>query len=191
MSNIDFQNGILCGLAMKGLIKTGSQYEPIIWNDEGIYDYFYIDFKRALAPFTVGMLSDSLLVYGNDRLVITGFQKVSASTIKVFCNIAGLASGVIVVHKKNTFLSYSDGRSVPEFSSLFFVSGIPSVFNFRYIYDEIRNVIDILGVKHGEIIEEGSVEISFMPDINSLNHEIITCQPYSTSVIENLEIRLT
>lgn len=144
MSDIDFQNGFICGMATKGLIKTGAQYEPVIWNDEDVYDYFYIDFKRALAPFTAGMFSDSILVFGNDRLPINGVERVAPSRVKVYCDISGLIRGVLVVHKKNTFLSFSDDRTIPEFSALFYVSGIPSVFHLKYMYDEVRGLGPII-----------------------------------------------
>jgi len=144
MSDIDFQNGFLCGLATKGLIKTGAQYEPVIWNDEGVYDYFYIDFKRALAPFISGMFLDSILVFGKDKLSITGVEKVAPSRVKVYCDISGLAQGVLVVHKKNSFLSFSDSRTIPDFSVLFYVAGIPSVFYLKHMYDEVRGLGSII-----------------------------------------------
>ena len=39
--SIEFQNGFICGMATKGLIKSGVQYEPIIYNDEGLQLLLY------------------------------------------------------------------------------------------------------------------------------------------------------
>lgn len=135
MSDIDFQNGFLCGLAMKGLIKTGSQYEPNIWNDSGIYTYFYIDFKRALAPFSLGMLTESIIVYGDTQIPITGFEHVSGSVYKIFCNISNKAKGVLVFNRKSTLLTYTNGEKLPVFSTLFYVAGQVPYEALEYAYD--------------------------------------------------------
>ena len=56
MDSVSFQNGFVCGIATKGLVKSGALYEPTIWNDSGIYNYFYIDFRRTMQAFSLGML---------------------------------------------------------------------------------------------------------------------------------------
>ena len=144
MSDIDFQNGFLCGLAMKGLIKTGSQYEPILWNDEGIYSYFYIDFKRAIAPFSLGMLAESIIVYGDAQIPITGFEKVSSSVYKIFCDISNKPKGVLVFNRKSTLLTYTNGQKLPVFSTLFYAAGQVPQESLDYMYD-ISNFIGYAG----------------------------------------------
>lgn len=135
MSDIDFQNGFLCGLATKGLIKTGAQYEPILWNDEGVYSYFYIDFKRAMAPFSLGMLTESIIVYGDTQIPITGFEHVSGSVYKIFCDISNKPKGVLVFNRKGTLLTYLSGEKLPVFSTLFYVAGQVPQEPLDYIYD--------------------------------------------------------
>lgn len=135
MSDIDFQNGFLCGLATKGLIKTGAQYEPVIWNDEGVYDYFYIDFKRAIAPFSLGMLAESIIVYGDAQIPITGFTKVSSSVYKIFCDISNKPKGVLVFNRKSTLLTYTNGQKLPVFSTFFYAAGQVPHESLDYMYD--------------------------------------------------------
>ena len=53
MDSISFQNGFVCGLATKGLVKSGAIYEPEAYNDAGVYNFFYIDFKRVMEPFSI------------------------------------------------------------------------------------------------------------------------------------------
>jgi hypothetical protein len=136
MSDIDFQNGFLCGMATKGLSRSGNMYEPTIWNDSGIYTYFYIDFRRALEPFSLGMLTESLIVSdGVNNLTITGFEAVSTSVYKIYCNIADKINGVMVFNKKNTRLRLATGDPLPVFSVLFYVAGITTYLQLQYIYE--------------------------------------------------------
>jgi len=68
VSDIDFQNGYICGMATKGLVKTGDPYEPKVWNDSGEYSYFYIDFKQSLSDFSMGMLTESIIVHDSVQI---------------------------------------------------------------------------------------------------------------------------
>lgn len=136
MSDIDFQNGFLCGMATKGLSRSGNMYEPTIWNDSGVYTYFYIDFRRALEPFSMGMLTESLIVNdGVNNLSITGYEAVSAGIYKIYCDISGKINGVMVFNKRNTRLYLTTGDPLPVFSVLFYVAGITSYIDLQYIYE--------------------------------------------------------
>lgn len=135
MSDIDFQNGFLCGMATKGMLRTGQQYEPKIWNDEGVYDYFYIDFKQGVQDFSTGMLKGSIILYDSVEIAITGFERISASVFKVFANIANRPSGVTMTNKKTTLLIFSSGRKVPPFSVHFYVAGQAPYIPLVYAYD--------------------------------------------------------
>ncbi len=136
MSDIDFQNGFLCGMATKGLSRSGNMYEPTIWNDNGVYTYFYIDFRRALEPFSLGMLTESLIVSdGVNNLSITRYEAVSAGVYKIYCNIANKIYGVMVFNKRNTRLYLATGDPLPVFSVMFYVAGITSYLQMRYIYE--------------------------------------------------------
>lgn len=136
MSDIDFQNGFLCGMATKGLSRSGNMYEPTIWNDSGVYTYFYVDFRRALEPFSLGMLTESLLVSdGVNNLPITGFEAVSTSVYKIYCNISNCPDGVMVINRKTTRLAFASGEALPVFSTMFYVAGQISYMQLKYIYE--------------------------------------------------------
>lgn len=134
---IDFQNGVMVGLTMKGILTAGGVYAPVITNDTGVYTYFYIDFKAPLNPFTLGMLKDSIKVSAIDGtpITITAYEKVSSRQYKIYANIAAQSKGVTVTNGTNTLLSYSTGVNVPVFSTTFYVKGLVSTFRLGYFYD--------------------------------------------------------
>lgn len=74
MDQISYQNGFVCGMATKGLVRSGQLYQPIIYNDTGVYDYFYIDFRRALEPFSLGMWNESIVVHDSVQLEVSGIE---------------------------------------------------------------------------------------------------------------------
>lgn len=135
MSDIDFQNGFLCGMATKGMLRTGQQYEPKVWNDEGVYDYFYIDFKRSVLPFSTGMFGESVVVHDSEQLPVTNVEYVSPGVYKIYCNIAGKVGGVTCMNKKTTWLKFADGRKVPPFAVHFYVAGLASYMRLDYTYE--------------------------------------------------------
>lgn len=184
MSDIDFQNGFICGMATKGLIKTGSQYEPILWNDEGIYSYFYIDFKRAIAPFSLGMLAESIIVYGDAQIPITGFTKVSSSVYKIFCDISNKPKGVLVFNRASTLLKYSSGQKLPVFSTLFYATGQVPQESLDYIYD-ISNFDGYAGVS---VTESHSFALHELVD--TALSESSTFVGYKGTALENTSLSL-
>lgn len=135
MSDIDFQNGLIVGLAARGMVKSGITYQPRVWNDEGVYDYFYIDFKRGMEPFSLGMFEQSIIIHDSEQLYATGITKVSTGVYKVICDISGRYQGITVLNKKTSLLSFTTGQRLPPFSIHFFVSGIDSYERLRYCYD--------------------------------------------------------
>ena len=74
MSDIDFQNGFLCGMATKGLVRSGELYKPLIYNDSGVYSYFYIDFRRAMQAFSTGMFAESIIIHDSSQINVTNVQ---------------------------------------------------------------------------------------------------------------------
>ncbi|MEG1491966.1 MAG: hypothetical protein RR394_06915 [Oscillospiraceae bacterium] len=75
MDKISYQNGFICGLATRGLTRSGHIYEPVIYNDTGVYSFFYIDFRRGLEPFSIGMLNESIIVTAGTQLAVTGVEQ--------------------------------------------------------------------------------------------------------------------
>ena len=75
MDSISFQNGFVCGLTTKGLVKSGAAYEPEAYNDAGVYDFFYLDFKRVMTPFSLGQFSESISVSASSVLPVTDVKQ--------------------------------------------------------------------------------------------------------------------
>lgn len=136
MSNIDYQNGFLCGMATKGLVISGEEYEPKVWNDDGIYTYFYIDFLRAVMDFSTGMLKGSFIVYDSIEVPITGFERVDLSVFKIFADIADKPLGITITNKATSLLVFTSGRKVPPFSIHMYVLGQAPFVRKAYAYDE-------------------------------------------------------
>lgn len=185
MSDIDFQNGLIVGLAARGMVKSGITYQPRVWNDEGVYDYFYIDFKRGMEPFSLGMFEQSIIIHDSDQLYATGIQKVSNGVYKVFCDISGRVQGITVLNKKTSLLMFATGQRLPPFSIHFFVAGIASYERLRYCYEE--HVFKPLNF-------EGSESCSIDTTIGVMPvgaYEIVTHSTFNNIINESANILLT
>ena len=52
-------------------VLSGAVYEPAIYNDEGVFDFFYIDFKKAVEPFSLGMWQESIIIHDDVQVPVT------------------------------------------------------------------------------------------------------------------------
>lgn len=137
MSEIDYYNGFVCGMATRGVIKSGQSYSPNAFNDPGQTGYFYIEFRQSLNSFSFGMLAESIQVLGSaGTLSITGFKMISPSRMQVFCNIDG-QQAVTVIGKTGGWLSFTAGGKVPGFSVSFDVEGVVSYPKLAYAYEAL------------------------------------------------------
>lgn len=135
MSEIDYYNGFVCGMATRGMIKSGQSYSPNAFNDPGQTGYFYIEFRQGLNSFSFGMLTESIQVLGLvNAIPITDFEMVSPSRLKIMCSIAGSES-ITVVGKTGGWLSFAAGGKVPGFSASFTVDGVVSFPKLAYAYE--------------------------------------------------------
>lgn len=137
MSEIDFQNGFVCGMATKGLVRSGELYKPAIWNDEGIYNYFYIDFRRAMEDFSTGMWNESVVVHDSVQLSVLKVRHYSGYIYKVYCDIADRLRGITVMNKKTSLLRFATGERVPGFSTHMFIAGQDMMDSFGYMYESL------------------------------------------------------
>lgn len=137
MDQISYQNGFICGMATKGLVRSGQLYQPIIYNDAGVYDYFYIDFRRALEPFSLGMWNESIVIHDSVQLSVSKVVEVSYGVYKVYCDIRDKTHGITVINKKTSRLMFaSTGERVPVFSTHMFVEGQDKYLDGGYMYDK-------------------------------------------------------
>lgn len=125
-------------------------YVPRIWNDTGVYTYFYIDFKKPLAAFSIGMWVDSILIMGNALLTPTSVEKINASTYKVYVPLSDLYHGLFVTSKRPTRLYTEIGKEVPAFAVHMNVDGLSYYLDAAYIYDRISyiNVMNALEIQN-------------------------------------------
>lgn len=120
-----------------GEVKVGDVVE--CWNDEGVYDCFYMKFKKAVKEFSYGQFKNTVKVYSiaNDSYIpITGVTRISGTQFKVNCDISGENSGVIVIGLPTAYMQYESGSAVPKFISAFYVSGIETMRTYAYVWDK-------------------------------------------------------
>lgn len=135
---IAFQNGFVCGMATRGLVQTRTAYEPTIYNDEGVYTYFYLDFKRGVTPFSIGMFNLSMIVHDSEQLEVSHIEYVSTGLYKVWCDIANKIHGITLINKVTTLLSFLNGDPIPSFSVHMYIDGIDMYENLQYMYDPVE-----------------------------------------------------
>lgn len=113
-------------------------YAPTVWNDSGMFSYFYIDFRQSVELFSLGMLAESitLLAGGSVVLPITSFERLSNSRYRMYCNLAGQET-VAVVNKREGWLRFAGGERVPTFSQSLVIAGATGYFKPAYIYDPV------------------------------------------------------
>lgn len=149
MDKVSFQNGFICGMATKGLVRSGELYKPLIYNDSGVYTYFYLDFRRAMQEFSIGMFNESIVVHDSTQLSVTQITYVSSGVYKIWCDISGRAHGITVLNKKTSRLRFASGEQLPVFSVHMFIEGQDSYIDGGYIYES--GTFDT-GI-HGDVVE--------------------------------------
>jgi len=171
VSGIDFQNGFIVGMATRGITRSGLMYAPVCWNDSGIFSHFYIDFKKPVADFSTGMLSESVIVHDSVQLVITGQERVSTSVFKIFVDISNRLFGITVLNKLTSHLKFATGEKVPPFSVHFFVSGIVPYDRLPYMFDSVAYDFPITRVEESSISIALPTPITAGPFIESATWE--------------------
>lgn len=118
-----FLAGLSVGKSLKGWSGAGEAegYTPRVWNDEGVYDYFYIDYIRDVVNFSLGRFRHSTIISGaTGELTPTNAEQISASVYKIYANIAG-AGQVSVMGRKARGLKFPGNDDVPGFEANFWV----------------------------------------------------------------------
>ena len=114
-------------------------YRPHVWNDEGEYSFFYLDFLKPVASFSPAQLMECVMVHGNGTEIdITNVEKVDDRVVKIFCNLNNQTSGVQVYGCVNSWLSFANGQSMPEFTVAFNVAGLSTTITLAYVYDTVN-----------------------------------------------------
>lgn len=126
MDDISFQNGLVCGLTLKGL-KGGIKYEPIISQDDHPYVIwrFGIDFKAPVNPITLEMFNESIFILHNDgRKIPNAISFAHYPTeffdevwVVEFENAFTVPGYQIIIHKSDdSTLTFATGQPIPFFA---------------------------------------------------------------------------
>ena len=171
MDSISFQNGFVCGMASKGLVKSGAIYEPVAYNDAGVYDFFYLDFKRVMEPFSIGQFNESVIVSGTGILTVSQVTQATnesgnklSGVYKVYCDLSAQTHGIVIVNKAKSRLCFSSGEQTPSFSIPMYVSGLPSYIDGGYLYDCAE-----LWTFEGSVTENESFALADSADMDSIS----------------------
>lgn len=132
-----FLQGIAVGKSLRGWSSGYGTATPKCWNDEGVYDYFYIDYLIPLSGLTLAMFHLSTRIMCNiGELEATDIEAVDSSTYKIYCPISKATNGWIAVTGYNSsWVKYDSGLSVPEYSSIFWLDG-KSTYTPGFLDDE-------------------------------------------------------
>ena len=162
MDQTSFQNGFVCGMTAKGLVRSGELYKPTIYNDSGVYSYFYIDFRRTVQAFSLGMFNESVIVYDSQQVSVTRIEQTGTTVYKVYCDITSKIHGITVLNKKTTRLRFATGELLPVFSVHMFIEGQSAFIDGAYVYDPVNiqlsnfNVSETMGNFLWTAIDAGS-----------------------------------
>lgn len=179
------------GLAIGGEWNLGEVKASDIvtcWNDEGIYDYFYIKFNRAIKPFSYGQFVNTVKVYSitsDSYLPVRSTSRIDQTTYKVFCDIHKETAGVAVIGLPTNYLSYLTGTAVPSFLTVFFVEGIDRIITVAYIWDDISVSIHSLRVaENARLYASDTTQQLLSEHIPVKLHPLNTCENVSFSYFE-------
>ena len=136
MDQVSFQNGFICGMASKGLIRSGELYKPAIYNDSGVYTYFYIDFRRMVQAFSLGMFNESIIVYDSQQVSVSRIEQTGTTIYKVYCDLTNKIHGITVLNKKTSRLRFATDEILPVFSVHMFIEGQSAFIDGAYVYDK-------------------------------------------------------
>ena len=171
-----FLAGITVGRQLKGWASVGTQlrgYTPIVRNDKGVYDYFYLDYLYDVdSSLTFGRFVSATVIYGSDSGVILpdNIERVDAHTIKVYAGISS-ERRIRVFGSADMGVNFSDGATVPSYGVGFYVDDIVP-YELPYMGDTFQlnmpdiTPVDVLGIgffpMHGmaSMADSGAVSIA-------------------------------
>ena len=166
MMTSEFKKGFATGLALKS-IPFYFEYSPTVWNDYGVYSYFYIDFLKPVGSFSIGMLQESIYVFTTSKKTITGFERIDNRKFKIYCDISDGYESVCVINIANTKLKFStNDTKMKEFSVGFKLAGGVRLSSIPYIVE----AIPVVSVKQ-KINENARISMSSGETVTRTIHE--------------------
>lgn len=135
MPGIDAKS-FAAGLAVGGRYNSNinTRYAPLAWNEPEIYDYFYIDYKRAVGTFSYGRFRNSSALVGTTgELIPSNAEQITPRVYKIHADISRELL-VRIFSNEGRGLIFADGENVPGFGVSFYVDG-KQPYEPPYIYD--------------------------------------------------------
>lgn len=169
-----FLAGITVGRQLKGWASVGIQlrgYTPIVRNDKGVYDYFYLDYLYDVdSSLTFGRFISATVIYGSDSGVILpdNIERVDAHTIKVYAGISS-ERRIRVFGSADMGVNFSDGATVPSYGVGFYVDDVVP-YELPYMGDSFQ--WSLPNVDIGETLGIGLISFHAMetvPDEGSVS----------------------
>ena len=140
MEKRSFLAGLAAGRSLKGWSGTGGAGEslaPLCWNDEGVSDCFYINYRAPLREFSYGRFCNKTAVFGSDGEIIpTEAELVEGGIVRVWADLSGQTQ-VRIFGNSRDGLWFSDGRAVGAFAAEFWVDG-QAPYVLPYLADSMR-----------------------------------------------------
>lgn len=108
-----FLAGLALGRELKGWGGSGGGgLAPLCWNDPGVYDCFYIDYRYGLGHVSLGRFcSQTVLFGGSGEIRPVEVEAVDGHTVRVWAELAGEAT-VRIYGSGRPGLAYADGHTV-------------------------------------------------------------------------------
>lgn len=131
-----FLAGLSVGRSLKGWSNAGGTdgYAPTVWNDIGVYDYFYIDYMQDVSNFSLGRFLNATIISGaTGEITPTNAEQVSGNVYKIYADITN-GKQVSVFGREERGLRFTSGEDIPGFEAVFWVDDVKP-HQLPYLYD--------------------------------------------------------
>lgn len=162
--------------------EINTEYMPAVWNDPGIYDYFYIDYKRAVGTFSYGRFRNSSALVGTTgELIPSNAEQVSPRVYKIHCDISQELQ-VRIFSNEGRGLVFADGEPVPGFGVSFWVDEA-APHELPYIYDSGKLEVETFNAPEGL-----AISVFGMHPIGGMMDTAALPEPYDHATRESVGV---
>ena len=158
MEKRSFLAGLAAGRSLKGwsgIRGAGESLAPLCWNDAGVSNCFYIDYRAPLREFSYGRFCNKTVIFGADGEIIPAeAELVSGGVVRVWADLSGQTQ-VRIFGNSRDGLWFSDGRAVGAFAAEFWMDG-QAPYGLPYLADSMRHqtmplsIVQRLRLRSGE-----------------------------------------
>ena len=158
MEKRSFLAGLAAGRSLKGwcgMRGAGESLAPLCWNDAGVSNCFYIDYRAPLREFSYGRFCNNTVIFGADGEIIPAeAELVSGGVVRVWADLSGQTQ-VRIFGNSRDGLGFSVGRAVGAFAAEFWLDG-QAPYGLPYLADSMRHqtmplsIVQRLRLRSGE-----------------------------------------